>query len=162
MTEQDKTVADYLQSIGAEYSARLLGATKRDEWTCDEWRVAFQRNGKPMIATPYYTGTGHRKSARPMPADIARLGPRIIARVEWEKANVEPVKPQAASVLYSLMLDAQGAEEPFDDWCDQYGYDQDSRKTLATYDACCAIRRQLNAFFTTEERAALAAMLEDY
>lgn len=162
MTEQDKIVADYLQSIGADYSARLLGETTRDDWKCDEWRVAFQRKGKPMIATHYYTGTGHRKSARPMPADIARLGARILARVEWEKANVEPVKPTAARVLYSLILEAQGAEEPFDDWCADYGFDQDSRKALATCDACCAIHRQVNAFFTNDEREQLRTMLEDY
>lgn len=162
MTTTEKNVSDYLQAAGVDYSSRLLGETKRDDWTCDEWRICFKRDGKQSIETTYYTGTGYRKSARSMPADIARLGSRIIARVEWEKHNLKPVQPEVASVLHSLILDAQGAEQPFDYWCDEYGYDQDSRKALATYDACCAIRRQVNAFFSSEEREQLRAMLEDY
>lgn len=162
MTTIEKAVSDYLQSIDVEYSARLLGETKRDEWVCDEWRTCFKRDGWQSIETAFYTGTGHRKSAKPMPADIARLDPRIIARVEWEKLNIEPVKPEAASVLHSLLMDAQGAEEPFDYWCDEYGYNQDSRKVLAIYEDCCAIRRLINSFFSSEEREQLRAMLEDY
>jgi len=138
MNEQDIAVAEYLETSGATFVAVLLGETKRDNnWTCDEWRVHFRRVGKPAIETAFYTGTGHRKGGK-------------------------PAEPTAASVLYSLILDAQGAEQPFDYWCADYGYDQDSRKALATYDACCAIRRQVNAFFTRDEREQLRAMLEDY
>ena len=156
MNEQDKKAAEYLAAQGVTFAARLLGETKRDSWTCDEWRVAFQRvhldsrlpvRDKAALETAYYTGTGHR--AKPA------------KRTSWDNAP-RPVAPTAGSVLYSLLLDASGADENFYDWCDNYGYDTDSRKALATYEACCIIRADVNKFFTAAERAELAAILEDY
>ena len=153
MNEQDKKAAEYLAAQGVTFSARLLGENNRDGWTCDEWRVAFQRvhldsrlpvRDKAALETAYYTGTGHRAK-----------------RTRWDNAP-RPVAPTAASVLYSLLLDASGADENFHDWCANYGYDTDSRKALATYEACCIIRADVNKFFTAAERAELAAILEDY
>ena len=150
MNEQDKKVDEYLAAQGVTFSARLLGETKRDSWTCDEWRVSFQRvyldsrlpvRDKAPIETAYYTGTGHRAK---------------------EIKQWRPVAPTAGSVLYSLLLDASGADENFYDWCANYGYDTDSRKALATYEACCIIRADVNKIFTAAERAELAAILEDY
>ena len=156
MNEQDKKTAEYLTAQGVTFAARLLGENNRDGWTCDEWRVAFQRvhldsrlpvRDKAPLETAYYTGTGHR--AKPA------------KRTSWDNAP-RPVAPTAASVLYSLLLDASGADENFYDWCADYGYDTDSRKALATYEACCIIRADVNKFFTATERAELAAILEDY
>lgn len=152
MNEQDKKAAEYLAAQGVTFSAVLLGETKRDSWTCDEWRVSFvkraQSGGKAgELKTAYYTGTGHR--AKPA------------KRMSWDNAP-RPVAPTAGSVLYSLLLDASGADENFFDWCSNYGYDTDSRKALATYEACCIIRKDVHKFFTEAERAELAAILEDY
>ena len=156
MNEQDKKAAEYLAAQGVTFSARLLGENNRDGWTCDEWRVAFQRvhldsrlpvRDKAALETAYYTGTGHH--AKPA------------KRTSWDNAP-RPVAPTAASVLYSLLQDASGADENFHDWCANYGYDTDSRKALATYEACCIIRADVNKFFTVSERAELAAILEDY
>lgn len=156
MNEQDKKAAEYLAAQGVVFATRLLGENNRDGWTCDEWRVSFQRvhldsrllvRDKATLETAYYTGTGHR--AKPA------------KRTSWDNAP-RPVAPTAASVLYSLLLDASGADENFHDWCASYGYDTDSRKALATYEACCIIRADVNKFFTATERAELAAILEDY
>ncbi|MOA20040.1 hypothetical protein D3C78_1404570 [compost metagenome] len=97
-----------------------------------------------------------------MPADIARLRPNILARVEWEKRNLKPVAPCAASVLYNLIEDARGADQNFLDWCGDYGYDTDSRKAEKIYADCCDIRAKVNAFFNREEREQLASLLQDY
>ena len=161
MNKQDKAIADYLASIGAQFGAALVGAIKRDKWDCDEWRAKFTKQGKEL-ETVFYTGTGHRKSSAEMPADIARLGPRTLARVEWEKRNLKPVAPTAACVLYGLIMDGNACDYLFDDWCADYGYDTDSRKALDTYLECQAIGTKLSRFFTSEQRANIAAMLKDY
>lgn len=140
----EEAVAAYLAAHGITYAAALVGETKRDDWTCDEWRVRFtkraQSGGKMAeMETRFYTGTGHRP-----------------------KRHAFHKPPTAASVLHSLLMDAQGAEQPFDCWAADYGYDTDSIKALNTYNACCEIRRQVNAFFTRDEREQLRAMLEDY
>ena len=90
---------------------------------------------------------------------LPELGGRI--QRAYDKTP-RPVTPTAASVLYSLLADASADGESFSDWCTNYGYDTDSRKALATYEACCMIRADVNKFFTTAERAELAAILEDY
>ena len=157
----EQAVAAYLTEIGVTFTATACGPTKRYDWECDQWLATFKRADK-TLTEDYFTGIGHRKSSRPMPPDIARLGKRILARVEWEATNLKPVPPPAAGVLYSLLLDSRSAESNFLDWCDEFGYDSDSRKHLATYEACCEIRRRVQAFFSADERAKLGELLEDY
>lgn len=161
MNEQDKAVNEYLKTINVEFFAVCRGETKRDDWVCDEWLITLSRPGH-MLDTRFYTGTGYRKSAIKMPPDIARLRPNILARVEWERRHLKPVAPTAASVLYSLLSDATGSEEPFDYWCANYGYDSDSRKAFSIYETCCEIRQQVDKFFTREERDTLQKLLENY
>lgn len=153
----DETFAAYLAAQGVKFSAICTGETKRDGWTCDGWRVRLDRIGKEL-ATDYFTGTGHRKPAKGAPRKPAS---KFEIR-QWELRYLKPTTPTAASVLHSLLLDSQGAEQPFDYWAADYGYDTDSIKALNIYNACCEIRRQVNAFFTHAERETLRTMLEDY
>jgi len=48
--------------------------------------------------------------------------------------NVEP--PKLDDVLYCLVSDAEAENMGFADWCDNFGYDTDSRSALATYLEC--------------------------
>lgn len=165
MAEQDKTVADYLAAQGVTFAAVLTGETKRDDWTCDGWRVRFEKRAQSggkvgELATEYFTGNGHRQPLKRAPK--APANQRSIAYEQWAREWLKPTAPTAASVLYSLLADAAGAEQPFDYWAADYGYDTDSIKALNTYNACCEIRRQVNAFFNQEEREQMRAMLEDY
>lgn len=163
----DETVADYLVAQRISFTATLVGETKRDSWTCDEWRVTIARHDAPPAFAPnatgkktaeletrYYTGTGHRKAIK------GRKSADPHGR--FSNDSLRPVAPSAASVLHSLLMDAQGAEQPFDYWCSDYGYDTDSRKALDVYEACCTIRRDLYKVLTTEQRETLHTMLEDY
>lgn len=50
--------------------------------------------------------------------------------------NAEPTLPE---VIGCMVSDARACEGTFDEFCDGYGYDTDSRRALATYDACRAI-----------------------
>lgn len=165
LTEQQQAVADFLAAAGVEFSVIPRGATKRDDWECDEWAPLFRRGSDRegrQLARAYFTGIGHRKSERPMPPDIARLAPRILARVEWEQRYLKPVAPCAADVLHYLLLDANGADQNFNDWCADFGYGPDSRKALALYDECSKVLADVRAFFTAAEREKLAELLEDY
>lgn len=161
LNEQDIAVDDFLADIGVEYSAALIGQTRREDWDCDAWKVTFRKDGKD-ITQDYYTGLGHRQSADKMPPDIARLGPRILARVEWERRYIKPVTPTAASVLHCLLLDSQAAHESFNDWCDNFGYDNDSMKAFQTYQACCETGKKLSQVFTSNQLNILSELLEDY
>lgn len=51
--------------------------------------------------------------------------------------------PTVDEVLYCLASDAQSTDESFEDWCGNLGYDSDSRKALATYEACARCATEL-------------------
>lgn len=101
-----------------EYSAkcvRLAFTVHSDDWkdTADKWNISI---GKEVFE--YYTGVGRRKGGK-------------------------AVKPELSEVLYHLFCDASACETSFRDWCDDYGYDMDSRKALNMYLACQEINYKL-------------------
>lgn len=48
----------------------------------------------------------------------------------------DPIPPALADVLYSLLSDADAGSRTFNEFCDDYGYDADSRRALDTYLEC--------------------------
>lgn len=118
------------------------------------------------VDVEYRTGLGHSKSPykldgarciknnifgkpKPMPGyllesiskDQARdfLSVFNLSRTLWnaERLNWIHVKvPRVKDILWSLYMDASGAQESFEDWCSNYGYDTDSRRALNMYFAC--------------------------
>lgn len=161
MNPIEESVSEYLATIGISFTAVLIGERKADDWTHDAWVVTFN-NGKTSVDFDYKTGTGHRKSKTPMPADIARLSPNIIARVDWEKRNLLPVTPPAAGVLYSMILDSSALGLSFSEWCGEYGYDTDSRKALVIYEECQQNGDKLKKVFNSEQLETLSELLQDY
>jgi len=130
--EAQQNIANLLETWGVSFSARLIGETKRDDWVCDEWRVSIG-----SFETSYYTGTGHRKM------------------------NVA-VAPCAADVLYALLSDAEACETSFSDWCENFGYSNDSIKALNTYRECEELGRSLRKVFSTKQVSELREVLSDY
>jgi hypothetical protein len=100
----------------------------------DAWRVIV---GKQW-ATTYYTGTGLRN-----------------------KRTGRPTRPTVADVLYSLFSDASAADENFSDWCDNYGYSDDSIKALGMYKACTEVAQNLRRQFDPETRAKIQAVIQE-
>lgn len=87
-------------------------ARKSEDWqeTSFQWKV--QINGETF---DFYTGAGW---------------------VQGIKGYEVPKKPTLDDVLYCLVSDAEAGEMSFDEWCDNFGYDNDSRKALAMYLQC--------------------------
>lgn len=77
-----------------------------------------------------------------------------------DKAGRE-VAPDALGIMHSFWIDASGADEPFDDWCLDLGYDTDSRKALETYLACQTTYAALRKGLTADERELIAGFVED-
>lgn len=165
-------VLESLKAMNVEMTAVHAGAQMRDQgegqkkWECDAWRITFtrtiQENARITHKSEgfdYYTGIGHRKAPKPMSWNNLQ-SPREIER--WKKENAKPVKPDAAGVLYSLVMDASANDQSFNDWCADYGYDTDSRKAFETYQACCDAAKQLNRLFSRAEQESLRELLQDY
>ena len=139
---------------GITYYVTYTGEQTRDDnWECDGWR--FTIKGRSF---DYFTGTGHREKVRGFAA-IKYPGATHV-RGHWEVFH--PVKPPIAGLLHSLILDSEAAEQTFNSWCSEFGYDTDSRKALATYEACQKDFDKLRKVFNSEQIKHIRELLQDY
>lgn len=60
-------------------------------------------------------------------------------------------EPTAEEVLACMLSDASSADRSFEEWCRDYGFDEDSRKAERTYQAIQRQTKQLRQFLQTEE-----------
>ena len=156
MTDTQKQIDSMLSAWNIQFSASLIGETIKDNnWKCDEWQIKIG-----AMRTSYYTGIGHRKPKWRAFRTTARKG--TMAYANWERANLQPVAPCAADVMYSLFMDGEAAGMSFDEWCENCGFDSDSRKAFNTYEKCCSIGKDLRKVFTAKQRAELSELLQDY
>lgn len=105
----------------------------------DAWTVTIGRTWgtkPPQWVTTYYTGTGLRKNGRPK-------------------------KPTVADVLHSVFMDAEAAEYNFTEWCEAFGYSDDSITALNTYQACTRTAEHLRKHFTPEERQQIKTIIQE-
>ena len=133
------TIADIEQH--APLTVAYVGVTAWEEGhgkpiECDLWRVTLTGNGG-FWSTDYRTGLGLRKAGR-------------------------PCKPRKADIMHCLISDASAADENFTDWCETFGYSDDSIKALNTYKACIETARALRKYIGREDLAAIAELLKDY
>jgi len=149
----ETAVDEFLKSIDVTVATVCRGERNSEGWVHDLWDVSFIRGDglRGVLDTEFRTGVGHRKASIPMPADIRRLAPNILMRVEWEKRYIKPVAPPAASILSSLILDSGIGGSTFEEFCGDFGYDTDSRKAFDTYMACQKILNKVRALFSPEE-----------
>lgn len=70
--------------------------------------------------------------------------------------------PDFKGVLYSLRSDGQCGEDTHQDFCDNMGYDIDSRKGLEIYLACQVNGNAFRGIFTSDELKLIDSQLEDY
>lgn len=176
----ESAVLAILVDAGVAYSTRYVGAKENAfdtvGHTMDEWRVVFSPVGNMASQEfEYFTGLGHR--AEPTMGDKANAkfafpgltandlsrgtlwGKRYLAHLETLR---KPVSPHAASILYSLILDSSACGQSFADWCNESGYDVDSRKAHATYEACQQSGDKLRRIFNAAQIQALQTALQDY
>jgi hypothetical protein len=153
MNATDKAVAATLEQWGVLYSAVCLGERTRDGWKCDAWAVTL---GTQQF--DYFTGTGNRA-----PVPFHHRGPKANTEA-WHRLEAarKPVAPASASVLHSLILDSSAACETFASWCSDFGLDPDSRKALATYEACQMNADKLRRVFSPAQVETLQELLQDY
>lgn len=120
------------------------GESKANDWHCDRWNVDLI-NGRTEETTEYKTGLGLRKLSATGKHEIARIqrcdymgNQRKLSEIAYVKqSQSKPVKPENADILYCLLMDAEANGMSFNEWCDTFGYDNDSIKAEAIYRQCC-------------------------
>jgi hypothetical protein len=110
---------------------------KSDDWqeTAHHWIVTI--GGQ---AFDYYTGLGHRVALKSYGSGqtFEELSGKNLTETGLKKllACSKATPPKIDDVLHSLVMDADACEMSFADWCGSLGYDEDSRKAFAIYEAC--------------------------
>lgn len=174
MSEEARAKVDIiLQEAGVKFSAIYLGEQKTGfdrstPWQCDKYSCAFTKGDgrEAQEEFDFYMGVGNRKL---MPWGRHVLGydggpaptRNTLLWHAWQK-TAAPVAPHPADLLYSLINDKSAAEQTFANWCSDFGYDQDSRKALQTYEACQENTDKFHRVFTRAQIEALAEALQDY
>jgi hypothetical protein len=120
-----------------------------DEWSKEaaHWRVTLKCGDRSMSLV-YSKGSGlrvwHRRYGG---SDYGRPEgaiPGQKARLPWNPSTydkrafmawTDPEPPTVAEVLDNLASGASSADQSFEDWCSDFGYDTDSRKAERTYSA---------------------------
>lgn len=180
MNEIENAVSELLANSGVKFEAFHLREKKNalgGDSAMDEWRCEFTNSARPNEPEEFefFTGLGLRAEATEREKvaakwdfpgltqnDITRRtlwGRRYLAKVESMR---KPKAPTAASVLHSLILDSSACEQSFESWCGGFGYDADSRKALAVYEACQKNTDKLNRVIPRALREKLAELLQDY
>ena len=115
-----------------------VAETIRDnDWSCDQWRVTISSKAG-FNHFDYFTGLGLRSKLD------------------------KPIRPKVANVLHSLILDASAADENFHDWCDNYGYSNDSIKAMNIYKECLETAQVLRKHFSLDTLRQVRELLQDY
>lgn len=110
----------------------------KDEWKhkANKWQVKLVYFDKEYV-TDFY------------------MGPELVNKMG------RPKKPTIKDVLYSIIMD-DVSNMNFNNFCDEFGYDNDSIKALKIYEACQKETEAYYDMFDSEEREALKELLEDY
>lgn len=148
LSEIEAQVSDFLRvNCSVQWGVIYAGSYKEhngQEWEHDKWSFTFTRTGvKKSINFEYHTGTGHR-----IKSGLSK--------------EYSAVKPGPAGLIYSVLMNESACNQSFADWCSDFGYDTDSRKALAMYEACQQEYNKLQSMFTPAEIAQLQTLLEDY
>ncbi len=132
------------------------GGESRDKgWPHDRWNVSIMA-GKEEHNIPYKTGLGLRKSY------YDRKGIKTPREAYGMAAKKKPQTPSLVDIFHALTLDGQAFNESFSDWCDNYGYSNDSIDALNTYKACEDTGKLMRKLFTPSESAILEEFYQNY
>lgn len=136
MPDDDR--AFILDAMGVKFSA--VRVSERPDGMMDDmpagsshWRIMLQRSGAELV-THYSMGPAHTEA------------------------------PELTDVLYSLLLDIGGLDNAgtFEDWANDMGYDEDSRKAERIYKACQEIQSRMLLLFNLAELSDLQELFADY
>lgn len=169
MSIENELIEAALKEADIAYTVVSTGVSRAwgGDHEMDGWRLTFERQHRKDPSKPYdrfemeyFTGMGHRVWKGMKPSNMPRPG--TLAREQLDREHMKPVKPTVAGPLHSVVMDGSAANESFNDWCSNFGYDPDSMKAFRTYQDCCDIGQRARAFFGSTLMAKIEELLQDY
>jgi hypothetical protein len=116
----------------------LLGKDKKDNWESYKWNIELSGKNSESVHVDYYTGIGL----------VDEFG--------------KPKTPNIEDVIFSLISDLDAGNNTFEDFCFNYGYDEDSIKALDIYRECQKSGKKIFQLLSREQIADVRIKLENY
>lgn len=69
--------------------------------------------------------------------------------------------PTTQEIIVGMRNDEMHSDETFEGWCASFGYDEDSRKAFAIYEACQKVSQVYQSIFTIEEQTQISEYIDD-
>lgn len=138
MKTQENTLDQFIETHGISMTAVRIPSRPDLESGSAEDRK-WNKEASHYMVTLYKGGNGTGKG--PVTGSMTTF---------YSMGSAHKKAPKAGDVLDSLALDSNMVNESFEDWCASCGYDSDSRRAFATYEACRKIAAQLKAMLGKE------------
>jgi len=136
----------------------------KEPHSMDGWLVTLSMAGKTM-STEFKTGLGlrtpdrnkiaHARGFWPDKREIEQMKNKAMMSkngAKWLIDCCDPVKPEVQQLIDCLASDASAYDcaRNFEDFCADFGYDEDSRKAESIYKGCGDTAKELKFFLGSE------------
>lgn len=171
ISEYDQQALDFLTLTGAKVEIKLA-----DNQTCPDWGkcepFGFSQNifsNRGVVTVPHnhglkYAVTISREGKKPYTFDFwssindtYKSEVAFIAedpnmrKVDMVRVKKSAIKPSEYGILACLSSNVGAHDWTFQEFCDSFGYDSDSRRAEKVYNAVCDQSRALARLFSEEE-----------
>jgi hypothetical protein len=179
--DQTRAAIDALLArLNIKYSATFVpqsvSRNAAEPRPCLNWVITLQGPKGPPMLVQYMQGIGHvpdypstfgretyeqreKRLAYERAAETGR-SPKYWRNFGIVLTAPLPV-PHASEIIYSLLMD-DPRNQTFDEWCQEYGMDTDSRKAEESYRQCCRQTQDAQRIFGNEVLNEARLILEDY
>lgn len=190
--ERNKAIDKALSEFALEYKAEFIPQSKSrnsaEKRATLNWRITIKR-GSQVLTTDYTQGIAHCPDYQHFENEgghkeqwykrVAETGRYTKKRLKLPNGNTDwwgmlnspffgsslkalPVPP-LRDVLYSLVRDSDVLDYPtYEEWANNFGFDEDSRKAEATYRACLEIALKMRGIFGESGLEELRELFQDY
>lgn len=186
MSEAKEKLAAAIADAGLTILARFvpfsLSRNSKEKDPSLNWVITLQRNGRDILTTDYMAGCGHcpayknpslfkagekrdeyttRQRIR-QECETGKVAGRPLDSIDYIPSG-KAILPDTCDVVYSLVLDASAIDcGSFADWCNEYGYSDDSIKAKETFDQCVAHGMKLRAAIGSTHFETIREACNDY
>lgn len=142
-------------SIDIGFEASLQGkGFGDDDWKREAnlWSITLTHDGRKH-RLDFWMGPGNLTYEPVFRSKLSQHQAEREGRIKYnhfgpgKDAITSPRPPERNEVLANLALDCSGADQAFEDFAADFGYDEDSRSAYATYEACRKQMFDLRKFF---------------
>lgn len=161
-------------SITSEFVPWKHSRSSKEKVPSLNWKITLLKNGKKILTTDYTAGCAHCPSYKQngkgydyIQVINSECETGFASKFAWSLNVVtvdkrKPILPEISDFVYSIVLDSDALQYDFEDWCGNFGYEQDSRKAEKIFNECLEIGLKLNRAISSEEFEKLREIFQDY